>query len=680
MEKKQNIVAIVQARMNSNRLPGKVLKMIGDMPALELLLRRLQKSTLIDKIIVATTTNSEDDQLKQIVVNLGFDCFRGSENDVLGRCIQAIKSTPAKTIVRITGDCPLIDPDLVDKVISKYKSKNVKYASNVNPPSFPDGMDVEVIDRVTLESLLTKPLCKSDLEHVTSAIHNDKKLAKANLRSPKDLSQIRITLDEKEDLAVISSIVKHFSPRIYFTLEDIASLYNKNPSIFDRNKHLTRNEGSVMSSGQKLWRKAKTLIPGGNMLLSKRTEMFHPNDWPAYFQKAKGCYVWDLDGKKFADMSLMGVGTNILGYANNEVDQAVKKNINKSNMSTLNCPEEVFLAEKLTSMHSWSEMVRFARTGGEANSIAIRIARAASGKDGVAICGYHGWHDWYLATNMTRDDGLKDHLLPGLEVNGVPKALKNTTFPFQYNDIEGLKKIINNHDIGVIKMEVTRNIKPNINFLKSVKNIAKENDLILIFDECTSGFRESFGGIHLKYGINPDLAIFGKALGNGYAITAILGTRIVMEEAQKSFISSTFWTERVGATAALKTLEIMERDKTWETITEIGKKVQALWKDIANSHGLKIEISGIPSLSTFKFPSENNLKYKTLITQELLKKKFLASNTIYTTIAHKQSIINEYSKELGKIFKIISDCENQRLDIDKLIIGPVCHSGFQRLN
>tara|TARA_A100001011_G_scaffold336496_1_gene366061 strand:- start:84 stop:1310 length:1227 start_codon:yes stop_codon:yes gene_type:complete len=408
--------------------------------------------------------------------------------------------------------------------------------------------------------------------------------------------------------------------------------------------------------------------------------MFHPNDWPAYFQKAKGCNVWDLDGKKFFDMSLMGVGTNILGYANNEVDQAVKKNINKSNMSTLNCPEEVFLAEKLITMHSWSEMVRFARTGGEANSIAIRIARAASGKDGVAICGYHGWHDWYLATNMSRDDGLKDHLLPGLEVNGVPKALKNTTFPFQYNDIKGLKKIINSHDIGVIKMEVTRNIKPNINFLKSVKNIAKENDLILIFDECTSGFRESFGGIHLKYGINPDLAIFGKALGNGYAITAILGTRIVMEEAQKSFISSTFWTERVGATAALKTLEIMERDKTWETITEIGQKIQALWKDIANSHGLNIEISGIPSLSTFKFPCENNLKYKTLITQEMLKKNFLASNAIYTTVVHKQSIINKYSNELEKIFKIISDCENQRLDIDKLITGPVCHSGFQRLN
>ena len=221
-----------------------------------------------------------------------------------------------------------------------------------------------------------------------------------------------------------------------------------------------------MSNGQKLWKKAKKIIPGGNMLLSKRTEMFHPLKWPAYFDKAKGCNIWDLDGNKYIDMSLMGVGTNILGYANEEVDNYVKENIDKSNMSTLNCPEEVWLAEKLIEMHPWSEMVRFAKTGGEANSIAVRIARAASGKDGIAICGYHGWHDWYLASNIGDNDNLKDHLLPGLEANGVPKELKNTTFPFHYNDLDGLKKIISENNIGLIKMEVIRNIKPSNNFLK----------------------------------------------------------------------------------------------------------------------------------------------------------------------------------------------------------------------
>ena len=680
MEPKQNIVALVQARMNSSRLPGKVLKKIGTIPSLELLLHRLQKSKLIDEIIVVTSINPADDSLYEMVTNLGFHCSRGSENNVLQRYIDAIQKTLAKTIVRITGDCPLIDPAVVDKVIEAYKSANVMYASNIDPPSFPDGMDVEVIDRKCLESLSECSLEIRHLEHVTSFIRENKHYTKANLKASKNLSKLRLTLDESSDLEVISSIVKHFHPRMDFTLKEIIKLYDQSPSMFEKNAHLTRNEGSTRSSGQKLWTKAKTIIPGGNMLLSKRTELFHPDNWPAYFERAKGCMIWDLDGKKYTDMSLMGVGTNILGCANEEVDQAVKRNIDKSNMSTLNCPEEVFLAEKLISMHSWSEMARFARTGGEANSIAIRIARAATGKDGVAICGYHGWHDWYLATNLGCHDGLKEHLLPGLPTNGVPKALKNTTFPFRYNDIAGLKKIVAENDIGVIKMEVTRNKQPNKKFLKSVKQLATENGLLLIFDECTSGFRENFGGIHLKYGVNPDLAIFGKALGNGYAITAILGTRIVMEEAQNSFISSTFWTERIGVTAALKTLEIMERDQTWSIITQIGNKIQSIWKDLATTHGLKIEISGIPSLTSYKFCSENNLKYKTLITQEMLKKYFLTSNAIYSTVAHKPDIINNYSNELNKIFGLIADCENQKLDIGKLIEGSVCHEGFHRLN
>ena len=680
MEPKQNIIAIVQARMNSSRLPGKVLKKIGNMSSLELLLLRLKKSKLIDKIVVATSINPVDDILYEMVIDLGFHCSRGSENNVLQRYIDTIEKSPAKTIVRITGDCPLIDPTLVDKVIKTYKRTNAVYASNIEPPSFPDGMDVEVIDRKCLERLLAFPLENRHLEHVTSFIRENKNYTKANLKAKKNLSKLRLTLDENSDLEVISSVVKHFHPKTDFTLQDIIKLYEKNPSIFQKNIHLDRNEGSTMSNGQKLWRKAKTIIPGGNMLLSKRTELFHPDHWPAYFEKAKGCMIWDLDGRKYADMSLMGVGTNILGYANKEVDQAVKNNIDKSNMSTLNCPEEVFLAEKLISMHSWSEMARFARTGGEANSIAIRIARAATGKDGVAICGYHGWHDWYLATNLSNHDSLKEHLLPGLSTNGVPRKLKNTTFPFKYNDINSLKKIISENDIGVIKMEVTRNIQPSKNFLKSVKQIAKENRLVLIFDECTSGFRENFGGIHLKYGVNPDLAIFGKALGNGYAITAILGTRPVMEEAQNSFISSTFWTERIGVTAALKTLEIMKRDQTWDTISEIGKNIQSIWKDLASIYGLNIEISGIPSLSSYKFCGESNLKYKTLVTQEMLKKNFLASNAVYSTVAHQPKIIAKYSDELEKIFRLIADCENQKLDIDKLIEGSVCHGGFHRLN
>lgn len=435
-----------------------------------------------------------------------------------------------------------------------------------------------------------------------------------------------------------------------------------------------------MKTGQELYKKAKELIPGGTMLLSKRPEMFLPEHWPSYFSKAKGCKVWDLDGQELIDMSIMGIGTNTLGYGDPEVDAAVMEIVQKGNMSTLNCPEEVSLAEKLLEITPWADMVRFARTGGEANSIAIRIGRAASGRDKVAICGYHGWHDWYLAANHNEGDELSGHLIPGLDPSGVPKKLKDTVFPFNYNNYDELVSIVENNEIGVIKMEVQRNFGPQDNFLQKVRELATRKNIVLIFDECTSGFRETFGGIYKKYEVEPDLIMFGKTIGNGYALTAVVGRRAVMEAAQKSFISSTFWTERIGPTAALKTLEVMEKKRSWEVITEIGSKVQKEWQQLADTHGLKLIISGIPALSTYAFDSKNAAEYKTFITQEMLKKGFLASTHFYACTEHSDEMIGKYIEALDPIYKTISDCEKGNKKPSELLDGPVCHIGFKRLN
>jgi glutamate-1-semialdehyde aminotransferase len=435
-----------------------------------------------------------------------------------------------------------------------------------------------------------------------------------------------------------------------------------------------------MRTGQELYKKAKTLIPGGTMLLSKRPEMFLPDNWPSYFSKAKGCKIWDLDNQELVDMTIMGIGTNTLGYGNDEVDNAVLETVKKGNMSTLSCPEEVYLAEKLVEMNPWAEMVRFARSGGEANSIAIRIARAASGKDKVAICGYHGWHDWYLSANHNTGDNLSGHLLPGLNPSGVPLALKDTVLPFHYNNFEELVELVENHDIGVIKMEVVRNFGPENNFLQMVRDLATQKNIVLIFDECTSGFRETYGGIYKKYGVEPDVVMYGKTIGNGYALTAVVGKKSVMEAAQTSFISSTFWTERVGPTAALATLKVMEEIRSWEIITSIGKKVQEGWKSLASLHGLNIELAGIPALCTYSFKSENALAYKTLIAQEMLKKNILASTNFYASIAHENIYIEQYFSELDKVYGIIKKCEEKYLNINDLLEGPICHSGFKRLN
>ena len=434
-----------------------------------------------------------------------------------------------------------------------------------------------------------------------------------------------------------------------------------------------------IKKSQKLYKRAKKIIPGGNMLLSKKPELFLPDGWPAYYLKTKGCEIWDLDHNKFFDLSLMGVGTNILGYSNKKVDLAVKKIIKTGNLSTLNCKEEVVLAEQLIKIHPWADMVKFARTGGEANAIAIRIARAASGKDNVAFCGYHGWHDWYLATNIKSKKNLNQHLLKGIQTKGVPSNLKGSIFPFEYNNFNQLKNLIKKNKIGVICMEVMRNDYPKDNFLQKVRQIANKNNIVLIFDECTSGFRKNFGGLHLHFKVNPDIAIFGKALGNGYAITSIIGKRNIMETAQKSFISSTFWTERIGPAAAIETLNQMKKLKSWKIIDSNGKYIIKKWKYLAKKYDLQLEVKGLPALCSFLFKSKNNDKYKALITQELLKKGFLASNTVYSSIAHKRYIVDKYLEELEKVFLKIQNCENGQ-NINKYLNFGTPQKKFERMN
>lgn len=673
------ILALVQARMGSTRLPSKVMKPICGIPMIELLLTRLAKSKEIDQIVVATSVDERNIPLVEHVRKLGYTCEQGSENDVLERYAQAAEKHKADVVVRITGDCPLVDPDLVDEVIRQFKAEKVDYFCNTNPPTYPDGLDIEVFTFKALEQASRETADPFDREHVTPYLRKSGKFKIAAMQHSEDLSVLRWTVDEQADFEVIEKVFEHFNSTIDFTWVDVLALQKQHPEIFNINQHLVRNEGAEMGTGQKLWKRAKQVIPGGNMLLSKRAEMFLPDQWPAYFSKAKGCKVWDLDGNEYIDMSIMGIGTNILGYGHSEVDEAVQQTIIAGNMSTFNCPEEVYLAEKLVELHPWADMARLARSGGEANALAVRIARAASGKDKVAICGYHGWHDWYLSANLGDDASLDGHLLPGLQPNGVPRNLKGTVFPFNYNNYAELEALVNAEDIGVIKMEVVRNMGPEDNFLHKVRKLATDRGIVLIFDECTSGFRETFGGLHKKYGVEPDMAMFGKALGNGYGITATIGKREVMEAAQTTFISSTFWTERIGPTAALKTLEVMGRIKSWEMITQTGLNIRQGWQKLADKHELSISHWGLAALTGFTINSEHSLAYKTLITQEMLAKGYLAGNSIYVCIDHTSEVVAGFFEALDSVFAVIKQCEEGR-DVMSLLRGPVCHGGFKRLN
>lgn len=434
------------------------------------------------------------------------------------------------------------------------------------------------------------------------------------------------------------------------------------------------------NSGTRRWeRDAKRLIPGGSQLLSKRAELFAPEQWPAYYDHADGVRVTDLDGNEYVDMSIMGVGACILGYGHERVDSAVRDAIDAGPMTTLNAPEELDLAEELVSMHPWADMVRYARTGGEAMTIAVRLARATSGSDTVAFCGYHGWHDWYLAANLAEAENLEGHLLPGLEPAGVPDALEGTAKPFEYNDVAGLEALVEDEDLGAIVMEPVRNVEPDPDFLQRVREVADRAQVPLVFDEITSGFRITVGGAHERFDVTPDVAVYGKALGNGYPMAAVVGRESVMDAAQESFVSSTFWTERIGPVAALETLATLRDDDVPAHLVALGESLQRGLGQRAADHGLALDVAGLPPLTHFSFDHERGQALQTLFTQEMLDEGYLAGPSVYLSGAHTSAHVDAYLETVDEVFGRVADVL-ERDALDDALEGPVAHSKFERLN
>lgn len=426
---------------------------------------------------------------------------------------------------------------------------------------------------------------------------------------------------------------------------------------------------------------AKTRIPGGVQLLSKRPENFLPGQWPAYFSKAQGCEVWDLDGNRYVDMCFNGIGACLLGFAHPKVTEAVTRRIANGSMCTLNAPEEVDLADRLCEIHPWAEQARFARTGGEACAMAARIARATTGRDVIAICGYHGWQDWYLAANLGETDALKGHLLPGLSPEGVPSALRGTTLAFAANDLAAFQRILDTHGdrLAAVVMEPCRFHDPAPGFLETVRAGCTAHGALLVFDEITIGWRLHYGGAHLKLGVRPDIAVFAKALGNGHPVSAVIGTRAAMEGAHGSFISSTYWTESVGPVAALAVLDVMASEDVPGHVAHIGTAMQGCWREAAARHGLPVSVpEGYPCLAHFAFDHPEPNALKTLYTQEMLKRGYLASTVIYPTLAHTDAVVAEHAAAVDAVFGAIAGSIARgtiREDLD----GPEAYVGFRRL-
>ena len=434
----------------------------------------------------------------------------------------------------------------------------------------------------------------------------------------------------------------------------------------------------TMDKSLEMQQRAMKRIPGMTQLLSKRPDMFSRGVWPGYYSRAKGARVWDLDGNEYLDMSISGIGANVLGYADPDVDAAVREAIAKGSSSSLNCPEEVELADLLCELHPWADMVRYTRAGGEAMAVAVRIARAHTGRDVIAFCGYHGWHDWYLAANVGTENALGEHLISGLSPAGVPKGLRGTALAFSYNRLDELQAIVERHgrNLAAIVMEPIRREQPEPGFFEGVRSFADETGAVLVIDEISAGFRFCTGGAHMVlFDQSPDMAVFSKALGNGYPIAAVIGKGHVMQAAQDTFISSTNWTERTGPAAAIATIRKYKSCHVADRLNEIGKRVQIGWEDAAASKGLSISVGGMKPLGHFVLECDDALARKALFVQYMLDEGILASNLFYAMYAHSDADVELYLKKTSDAFGRLTNCSDPARELR----GLPSSSGFKRI-
>ena len=671
----KKILAVVLARGGSKGVPRKNIKILCNKPLIAWSIEAAKKSKYLDKLIVST----DDSEIAQVAREYGAEVpftrpaelatDTAASVDVLLHALDFFEQAGEKYdyIIQLDPTSPLRTVDDIDNALEMLNNHNSAKAivSMVKPESsHPDFV-------VTLtETGLIRPLGQG-LGGFGAPPKRRQELE--DYYFPEGTVYISEVETLKKRKNVYHELTLAYPVERYkqFEIDDEMDFILIEALMKSKFHQKARR-------GIQLWEKAKQIIPGGSQLLSKRSEMFLPNQWPAYFQKAKGVEVWDLDGNKYVDMSYMGIGTCILGYADDDVNKAVKECIDNGSMCTLNCYEEVELAELLLKLHPWAGMVRFARCGGEAMSVAVRIARAFSKKDKIAFCGYHGWHDWYLSANLADNKNLDGHLLPGLEPKGVPRGLKGTALPFEYNNLEKLKQIVSENEIGTIILEPIRHHEPTKEFLEGVQKIAREIGAVLIIDEITSGWRMTLGGAYVKYGIQPDLVVYAKGMSNGYPMAAIIGKTDIMDLAQESFISSTYWTERVGSVAALATINKLMAHNVPAHLIKIGELISEGWKSLAGKHGLKIEVVGIPPLTTFNIQHEESQALHTLFNQEMLDRGYLTTKSVYVCYSHTTEIVQKYLEVVDEVFGIIKKSITEK-NYHQLLRGPVAHSGFKRL-
>lgn len=647
-------------------------------PVLGRLIRQLAGSRTLDEVVIATSDAPSDDAIEAYGAEAGVRVVRGSEQDVLGRFALAAREAGADVVVRLTADCPLHSPDTVDEVVEAFLRSGVEYASNTNPYTRPDGQDVEVFSRAVLERAANAATSRHDREHVTPWIRRAEDITRLDvLHAPPHQPSLRWSVDHPDDLEFARAVWAHLDERGAgpFTFEEIMAAVAKSGAVQGA---AVINEGSYLSvfreaddepaaplllerSNEWLERSEK-VIPAGAQTYSKSWRHHIRGVTPIFLERGKGATVWDVDGNEYVDL-IQGLLPNILGYANEEVNRAAYERAEEGHSFSLPHPIEVELAERLCEMIPCADMVRFGKNGSDATSGAVRVARAYTGREHVAVCGYHGWQDWYIGTTSRNA--------------GVPQGVRDLAHPFPYGDTDALDSILSAHkdQFAAVIMEPVNFYWPEAGYLEKVREITHRHGALLIFDEICSGFHFGLGGAQKIFGVTPDLACFGKAMGNGWPISCVLGRRDVMRTFEDAFVSFTFAGDVSAMAAANKVLDILEHGDAYARMSAAGTKLYDGAKVLAEAAGLKdaFRIIGHPHWAMFTFVDENGLEdplTRALWLQEITRRGVLAIVTHNISAALNEAAVNKVLTAYAHAFKRVARARSVGVEPGAWLDGP----------
>ena len=646
MKSKLKIIAILQSRMGSSRLPNKALLKLNGKPAILRMTDRIKESKTIKEIWLATGKAKINNKLESLFSNTKIKVFRGDDDDVLSRFIEISKISKADIIIRLTGDCPLVDPKIIDETVELLINKKADYASNILNRTFPDGLDVEVFTKRTLLETGEHSEAGFSREHVTTYMHGFHKnkykkgnFKKVSLEHSSDFSHLRWTLDEEKDHIFLDKIYKNLPANASW--QDIVSYLIKYPLLQVNNKLVEPNQGAKdlselnfdkFKSSNSYFDRASKTVPLGSQTFSKSYIQWPKGVAPLFIDRAQGSKIIDIDGNHYVDY-IMGLLPIVLGYCDEDIDQAAISQIMKGTIFSMPSTLEVELAEKLVEIIPSAEMVRFGKNGSDATTASVRLARAYTNRDLVAVSGYHGLHDWYISTT-TRN-------------LGVPKKVQSLTHKFNFNDADSLHSLFKKfpNKFAAVIVEPAGLVKTDLDSLKKIRELCTAYGVILIFDEIISGFRINIGGAQKEYGVTPDLSCFGKAMANGYPLSAVVGSKKIMVLMEEIFFSSTFGGDNVALAASLATINKIEKNKVIYKTKNYGDKLIKELNNICIKEGVDkfIKINNInwwPKIIIKNPPIDEELLVS-LLRQEFISAGLLIGSTFNLCYAHTKAGVLE---------------------------------------